>query len=436
MIKNKKWLFIPALACGVIVLFWAVNSKSDLPTNPAKDNARVVKTMMLEPVMMAPLAIGYGKASPKVEWQAISEVTGKLVYRHPRLEKGQLLPSGTKILQIDPLDYELKLAQAKADLNSSETSLAKLDQQQTNLEQTLNIEVRRLAIADKEYKRKQNLRKKGLTSESDVETQLQSVLTQKKLVQEIRNQIALLPDEKQVAKAKVKINEAKVAEALRALDKTTLYLPQEMRIAEVNVELDQVVNMQQSLVTAHELTVMEVEAQLSIHDMQILASSFEQFALDESGAPRADMTFSPAKVLLNSGSITNEWMAKVARISETVDPAQATAGVILEVTQDVRRLNPNSGPPLVKGMFVTAEIQGFENLSWVIPQGALHGNRIYLMGEDNRLEIQEVAVRYRRDNQVVVEGDLHKGQRLILHDLLPAIPGMLLREEKSKEHRE
>ena len=56
------------------------------------------------------------------------------------------------------------------------------------------------------------------------------------------------------------------------------------------------------------------------------------------------------------------------------------------------------------------------------------GDKIYLMGEDNRLQIVTVEVLYRRDNQVVVEGALEQGQKLIINDLLPAINGMLLKE--------
>lgn len=40
----------------------------------------------------------------------------------------------------------------------------------------------------------------------------------------------------------------------------------------------------------------------------------------------------------------------------------------------------------------------------------------------------QVEVLYRRDNQVVVRGELKQGDKLILNDVLPAIEGMLLRE--------
>ncbi|MFM2588110.1 efflux RND transporter periplasmic adaptor subunit [Vibrio sp. TBV020] len=430
---NKKLLFFPALAVGVITLVTAIKMKPDLPVKPAGDRARLVETMPLELKAMAPLAIGFGKVTPKVEWNAIAEVTGKVVYRHPQLEKGQVLKAGTEVLRIDPLDYELKLVQAQADLKSAQTSLAKLYQEEENLNQTLKIEKNRLVISNKELERKQNLRKKGLTSQSDVDQQEQSALSQRKLVLDIENQIGLMPDEKRVAEALVKVNTSKVDEAHRSLEKTIITLPYDLRIASVDIEQNQVVNLQQTMVTGHGMSVMEVEAQLSIHDMQTLAASLGEFVRDESGIPQPNKSVINANIELSSGSLKASWPAKVSRISETVDPNQATAGVILEIEQDYRSLNPTSAPPLVNGMFVRASIEGQANPSWVIPERALHGNKIYLMDKDNTLNIMTVDVEYRRDNQVVIDGDLNQGDKLILNDLLPAINGMLLKEASSEE---
>jgi len=430
---NKKLLFFPALAVGVITLIVAVKLKPDLPVKPAGDRARLVDTIPLELKAMAPLAIGFGKVTPKIEWNAIAEVTGKVVYRHPLLEKGQVLKAGTEILRIDPLDYELKLVQAQADLKSAQTSLAKLHQEESNLKQTLKIEKNRLVIANKELERKQNLRKKGLTSQSDVDQQTQSALSQRKLVLDIENQIGLMPDEKRVAEALVKVNTSKVDEAQRSLEKTIITLPYDLRIADVEIEQNQVVNLQQTMVTGHGMDVMEVEAQLSIHDMQTLASSLGEFARDETGIPQPNKSSIQASIELSSGNLKASWPAKVSRISETVDPNQATAGVILEIEQDYRNLNPTSVPPLVNGMFVRASIEGQANPSWVIPERALHGNKIYLMDTDNTLTIKTVDIEYRRDNLVVIDGDLNQGDKLILNDLLPAINGMLLKEASSEE---
>jgi multidrug efflux pump subunit AcrA (membrane-fusion protein) len=281
--------------------------------------------------------------------------------------------------------------------------------------------------------RKRNLRQKNLTSQSDVDQQEQSTLSQRKLVLDIENQIGLMPDEKKVAEALVKVSAAKVEEAQRSLDKTVITLPMDLRISQVDIEQDQVVNLQQTMFVAHGIKVMEVEAQLSIHDMRTLASSIGEFSRDESGIPRPDMTFVKAEIELNSGNLHATWPARVARISETVDPSQATAGVILEIKQDYRDLSPSSTPPLVNGMFVRANIEGQENPSWVIPERALHGDKIYIKDENNTLKIVAVDVLYRRDNQVVIDGELMQGERLVINDLLPAIEGMALKEANLEE---
>ena len=393
----------------------------------------MVNVQVLEPESIAPQVIGFGKIKPKFEWKAIAEVSGKVVYRHPELNKGNILLAGTEVLRIDPLDYELKLAQAEADLGSSQTQLAKVDLEEKNIRNTLKIEKNRLAISKKELSRKVNLQKKGLTSQSDLDQQNQSYLAQQKVVQDIQNQILLLPDERKVAAAMVKVNQAKLKEAQRSLEKTSIILPTDVRISEVDIEADQVVNLQQTMFIAHGIKTMEMEAQVSIHDMQTLAQSFRVFQSNEQGMPNIDSLPLQAIVQLSSGRFNAQWQAQVERISETVDPNQATVGVILEIEQDYKMLKPNSLPPLVNGMFVKALIEGEASLQWVIPESALHGDKIYLLNENSQLIILPVKIDFRRDNQVVISGDLNQGDLLILNDLLPAINGMQLRSVVPKK---
>ncbi|OCH11492.1 efflux RND transporter periplasmic adaptor subunit [Aliivibrio sp. 1S128] len=430
---NKKYLFFPVVALGVITLIIVTKLRPSAEIKPPEDRSKMVNVQVLEPESIAPQVIGFGKIKPKFEWKAIAEVSGKVVYRHPELNKGNILLAGTEVLRIDPLDYELKLAQAEADLGSSQTQLAKVDLEEKNIRNTLKIEKNRLTISKKELSRKVNLQKKGLTSQSDLDQQNQSYLAQQKVVQDIQNQILLLPDERKVAAAMVKVNQAKLKEAQRSLEKTSIILPTDVRISEVDIEADQVVNLQQTMFIAHGIKTMEMEAQVSIHDMQTLAQSFRVFQSNEQGMPNIDSLPLQAIVQLSSGRFNAEWQAQVERISETVDPNQATVGVILEIEQDYKMLKPNSLPPLVNGMFVKALIEGEASLQWVIPESALHGDKIYLLNENSQLIILPVKIDFRRDNQVVISGDLNQGDLLILNDLLPAINGMQLRSVVPKK---
>lgn len=72
----------------------------------------------------------------------------------------------------------------------------------------------------------------------------------------------------------------------------------------------------------------------------------------------------------------------------------------------------------------------------MIPESALHGDKIYLLGQDNKLIILPIEIVYRRNNQVAVAGDIKSHDRLILNDLLPAINGMQLRLAKSHNDEE
>ncbi len=222
------------------------------------------------------------------------------------------------------------------------------------------------------------------------------------------------------------MNESRVAEAKRSLEKTVITLPIDVRISNVDIEQNQVVNLQQSMLVAYGIEKVEVDAQVALHDMQVLASSLTQYTAHADGRPRADQLALTASIQLSSGSFQQLWPAKVTRISDTVSVTQATVGVIIEVKQDYSALVPESAPPLVNGMFVEAKIEGQANLHWVIPERALHGDKIYTV-DNNALKIQTVTVLFRRDGMVAVGGDLVDQQLLILNDLLPAVSGMAVK---------
>ncbi|MGF1686362.1 HlyD family secretion protein [Photobacterium japonica] len=426
MLTPRKRLFVPAVLLGILILVGAILLRPTPASKPALERARAVDVITLQPQPLAPQAAGFGRVAPKVEWQAIAEVTGKVVYRHPDLEKGRVMDAGTVLLKIDPLDYELRLAQAQADVSASRAQLAQWTQEEKNLRTTLKIEKHRLALSQKELARKQELKRKGLASQSAVDLEQQTMLANQQTLQNIENQLIVLPNEKNVSQAQLDVNQSRVDEAKRALAKTVITLPIDARISSVHIEQDQVVNSQQTMVLAHGIDAVEIDAQIALHDMQVLASSLTQYTAHSDGYPRADQLDITASIALSSGDFMQRWPARVTRISDTVNANQATVGVILEVQQNYRQLSPESAPPLVNGMFVQAHLTGQTNTHWVIPERALHGNTVYLISPEQELVIVPVAVLFRRAGQVAISGDLRDGQAVVLNDLLPAVAGMAL----------
>jgi len=432
MTENKKRFLIPGLVVGVLVLVLAVKLKPSPKLQASFDRARLVEIAALKTQQIAPQVIGFGRVIPKHSWQGIAEVSGKLIYRNPLLETGRLLPKGTVLLEIDPLEYQLNLAQAESNLHASEAKLQRIDQQKKNLTDSLKLENQKLELVEQEYQRQLTLKKKALISNSSVENQKQVLLAQQSRVQELHSSLQLLPDDRKVTLAQVRIDQSKLADSQRKLSKTKLLLPYDARIAEVNIELDQVVSLGSIMLTAYQLGAVEIKAELSLSDMSILMNSIKKRPQNGS-LPSIETLTLVATVEMQMASNEYQWPAKVTRVAETVNPDQATIGIYLEVDQNFRQLNHPVKPPLTKGMFLAATITGVNSTQYVIPEKALHANKIYLMDSNNKLQIKAVNILYRTEQGVVITGELHEGQNLVVNDLIPAIAGMSLKTADNKE---
>lgn len=432
--ENPKLLFIPAILLGLLVLVLSIVLKPKLAVTTTHNAGRVVDVIALELTHVAPEISGFGQVKPKQMWSAIAEVTGEVLYKSPLLAKGEYILAGTELIRIDPLKYKLALAQADADLNSNQLQLEKLKQEQQNLAKNLEIEKARLKLQDNENTRLTKLAKQGVLPQSDLDNQRVRLLTQEKIVQEITQQLALFENQKSVALAKINLSKASVDEATRAIEKTIIKAPRNIKVAQVNIEKNQVVNLNQAMLVGHSLEVMEVEAQFSMYDMQTLVSTLLP-SIEECSDCAVDQEILAeitAKVELSSGRLSRTWPAKVMRISETIDLNQATVGVILEVEQDPAKMRPGS-PPLLNGMFIKASLIGKALPQFSVPEKALHTNRIYLMDSENHLKIVPVTVLYRNKLDTVIEADINEGDLLVLNDLLPAIAGMKLAASGTKK---
>ncbi|GAA4875579.1 efflux RND transporter periplasmic adaptor subunit [Ferrimonas pelagia] len=423
----KRWLPVGILA-GLLVLILAVVLRPSAPVNEAYDRARLVEVTALQQAELAPQITGFGRVQPKVIWQAVAELGGPVRTRHPELETGRLLKQGTVLLEVDPLEYELRLAQAEADGNAARAQLTRVDQNASNLRDSLELEQGRLSLAQAETERQASLKAQGLVSSSELDSQRQSLLAQRKLVQELENQLRLLPDDRKVAQAQLKVAQAAVADARRRLSQTRILMPFDGRIAAVNVETDQVISANQVLVEVHGIDQMEVEAAVSLHDMRSL--------LTGSGSVGGDIDVAAlglsASVQLDTGRFQANWPARVIRVRESVDPTQATVGVVLAIEQDYGELDLATRPPLIAGLFVSAQIRAPQQSAYVVPARALRGDKLYVMTAAQQLRIVPVEVRFRQGDQVAIHGEFVEGEQVILNDLLPAVAGMSLRTAQSQ----
>jgi len=432
---QKKRFLIPGVMVGLLILLLSINFKSSPSVQPNDDKARLVSVEALTLKNSAPVIVAFGRVEPKNSWQAIAEVSGKVLYRHPELESGRLLAAGTLVLEIDPLEYQLKQAQALANVHSTNAQLTRLQQEHKNLNASLNIEQEKLHLIEHEYKRKLVLKQKTLISSSDVDAQKQLLLAQQKLVQDLSSALNLLPDDQKVAEAQLRVNQALLQDAQRQIGNTRVTLPFNARIDEVNIEQAQAVSSGSVLFNAHSVGAVEVKAELSLQDAKTLMGTVMNHPFQDS-FPKVERLGFEANVFTQIGQKKYKWPAKLTRIAGSVDPEQATIGFYLEVNQTSTPLNLKDNPPLTKGMFVSAEIKGVASHQFVIPEKALHGTVVYVMDDNKKLSIREVDILFRNKSGVAITGNIKAGELLIVNDLIPAIPGMSVKVKNSTVARQ
>jgi RND family efflux transporter MFP subunit len=432
---SNKWVILIPILIGVLLLLLLKQQQKPPVQGELKEIAQSVRTIEVPTARVIPTATGHGTVLPSRTWEAVAQVKGKILEKHPRLQKGALLEADTLLLKIDPTDYELAVAQSEADIAATRAQIAELDTKAENTAASLKIEQESLALSRKELQRYQSVFKRGGISRSDLETQERNLLTQQQSVQNQKNSLSLIPSQKALLEAQLAKQEAQLAANRRDLAHTEVRLPFTGRIAEVNVELNQYVREGEVLTIADDLAQAEVEIQIPIERISALLRSDEPLNLLENSQQRPDQRFPlKASIHLREGGIDAAWEGRFARFSDTLDTKTRTVGIIIEIDDPYSRVQPGVRPPLLKGMFVEATLSGKPlEQGLVVPRSALHDGNVYRVTSDNRLQLQAVEIGLLQPEYAVISDGLTQGDRIVVSDLLPAIDGMLLQPVKAPE---
>jgi len=414
------WGILP-IAIGVFVVMMMAGNKKPPTKLESKETQYAVRTIVVPKVTLTPMAEGYGSVKPAQTWTAVAQVSGRIVEMHTRLRDGEILPKGSLLYRIDPIDYELSLVKA-------ETELAELEIQEKNTQSSLNLELRNLNLAEREFKRLKGLSKQGNVSISDVDNAERNMLASRTPVQNLRNTLALIPVQK-------KLLDTKIKQAQRDLSETQIYAPFNLRVANLSIEKDQYVSKGQNLFEGDSVERVEVIAQVAmsslrnlfvghtaIRDMSKLAANIAEFA-----------SFNPI-VRLDMGNHIAQWQAEFVRFTDSIDAETRTIGVVVAIDKPFEKTKPGIRPPLSKGMFVQVILLGKAQAErLIIPRNSVRGGQIMLVDSDSRLKTKKVDILYNQMDISVVQNGLKEGQELIISDLLPAVDGMLLHTIKDEK---
>ncbi len=414
---KKVVIFIP-VAIGIAVVVLAPKLKSPPQKNRVTEIATKVRFIKPLHQEVSPKALGYGTSEPIKSWEAVAEVSGRIAWVSEDLREGNIISKGTELLRIDDSEYRLALSQIDAQLNTSsvKTGAAR---------RSLTIEQRSHALLQKEISRQQKLKSKGLLAASALEKVERDLINADSILQNLKNTVSINEAEKETLKVQREQAELDLA-------RTRMVAPFDVRIVSITAYEAHFASKGQLLFSADATDTTEIEARFPIGQLRPLIASKENPQTDKHpGALGLD-----AIVRLRTSTHTIEWKAKVERVAGQIDRQTQTIGVIVVVDDPYGKARPGQRPPLIRNTFVEVELRGKpKGKQIIVPIFAIHENKVYLLDEENRLDISKVKVAFTQDRYAVLAEGVMPEEKLVISDLIPAIQGMLLEPIADKKTR-
>ncbi len=428
----SKLLIIPPIAIGAGLLWYAGASRPPPEQAPVQERATSVRVLTLAAQDVEPALSGFGAVKPENVWTGIAQVSGRIAYLNPAFRRGAALDQGTELVRISPVDYQLAVAEAQAQIRSAESKLAELVLSEQNTSELLKIEQQSLALKQKSVDAKRALLQRGNIAQLSFDAEMRDLLSQKKRVQDLNNTLRLMPAQRAVQQEQIRVNRAKLETAKLNLGRTSIKLPFAARIASVDVEVSQFLQTGAKIGTADGIATAEIVAQYPLDHLRAFVDALKEEFKPEERNWKHNRDFAEAigmyaVVKLRSDQGDTIWRGRVVRSNDALNEQTRTVGLIVLVDKPYANAKPGERPPLVKGMFVEVVLRAKPLKSkLVVPQSAIHDGRVYVLGAGNRLVIKDVTVGYSRDDFATVRDGLIAGDRIVVTDLIAAQPGMLL----------
>ena len=414
----KRAIILIPVTIGIAAVVFAPQQKDSPKKTKVAEPA--TKVRMLKPLHqeVSPKVVGYGTSAPLRSWEAVVEVSGRIIWVSEDLREGKMIPKGTELLRIDDSEYALVLSQINAQLNTSNVKAE-------TTRRSLAIEQRSHTLLEKEIARQQKLQSKGVLASSALEAAMRDLIKADATLQNLKNTLSINEAEREILKVQGELAELDLA-------RTRMVAPFDVRIVSINAHEAHFASKGQLLFSSDATDKTEIEARFPIGQLRpLIASKENRQAGKHPGALGLD-----AIVRLRTSTHTVEWEAKVKRVAGQIDRQTQTIGVIVVVDDPYGKARPGQRPPLIRNTFVEVELRGKpKGKQVIVPISAIHENKVYLLDEEDRLDIRKVKVAFTQGRYAVLAGGVMPEEKLVVSDLIPAIQGMLLEPIVDKKTR-
>jgi len=370
------------LVVAVTIAATLIKTAPKAPQRRRPVSARLVEVEQIRFSRQHAIVHAMGVVQPAQEVDLCTLVSGEIISVSPEFIPGGRFRAGELLLQIDPSDYDLAVRQRASEVTHAQSALA--------------IEMGQQAIARREYE---------LLGEAIAEQDRELVLRQPQLA---------------TAQATLASAEAALAQAQLGRQRTTVVAPFNAIVKNRYVNLGAQVSASTALATLVGTDDYWVEVAVPVNQLKWIT------------IPRSSSGQGSAARVYNEA----EWgkdvyrLGSVIRVASDLEEQGRMARVLISVRDPLALKGENSGkPPMLVGTYARVEIEGIalDSVAVIARNVIRDGDRVWIMNDEDKLEIRGVQIAYRGVDDVYVTDGVREGERLVTTDLSAPVEGMPLR---------
>lgn len=384
--RTLGWLLrtvigIAVLSGSIALSYYWLSNPPKTQRRPSETEATLVEVSQVH-VGTEQIAVqAMGTVTPSREVRLAVLVPGRIVEVSPHFVPGGFFREGEEILRIEEADYQLALRQQQSNLARAEA--------------TLKLEMGQQAVAQKEYE----LVGKSADSEDE--------------------ELMLRKPQLASAKASVDAAQAALEKAQLDLERTVLKAPFNCVIQTRNADVGSYVSPGSALATAVATDAFWIDTSVAVDELKWLQIPD---AKNKKG--------SPARVFYQAAWGPDVFrMGEIIRLLPDLDEGRM-ARVLVEV-QDPLELNVTESQqhPLLLQSFVRVELLGQEipDVVKLRRSAVREGNKVWVMTEDNTLDIRSLSIIWSGPDFVLVSDGLRDNDKVVTSSLIAPVQGMPLR---------
>ena len=376
--RRLKWvLSIGVIVASVAVAGILIATKEEPPRAEKPLEGTLVEVIQVGTSRHEVNLYAKGTVVPAMEVMLQPEVGGRVTWQSKELVPGGRFDEADPILKVDSRDYQLAVEAARAEVRA-----ARLD---------LTLERRRGEVAKREW---------NSFGQIDA-TDEQRALAQRE-------------PQLEAARLALKAAESSLKKAELDLKRTTLRAPFNAMVVTENVDLGQLISPQTTVARLVGTDEYHVQVSVPVASLRTIRARTDE----EPG--------SPAMIVQRVGQGTIERRGEVIRQLPDLDPGGAMARILVRIENP---LGEKGELPLLLGSFVdvATEAQPIDDAIRVPRLALRNGRNVYVMNDQDLLEIRDVTIAWSEPDSVLVTGGLEANERVVISRIATPIPNMLLR---------